>query len=914
MKPLTLTLSAFGPYAKELTLDFTRLGDGGLYLITGDTGAGKTTLFDAMVFALYGKLSGSDRDTRELRSKYADEDTPAFVEFTFAVRGQTYRVFRAVDKTAKRKALVDGHTLSQEAVLWKEPSGEVVAAKVAAVTEAVTELIGIDKDQFSQILMIAQGAFRELLTADEKVRGPILEKLFRTGNYAVLQKRIADVKSDVAADVDELDRSLRQSAAGILSDEDVFFPPEEVDVRHEEFFAKLETFLEEEKKALEQAAAEAEAMDQKVSALRKTVGSDAARLKDAEALGGIVAGLEALKHTFEERKAVWELRSGDEAVAAQKEREAEVIREQAALKDYETLDGLRNELHSVEELCRTGRTEEQELAGKEQELDEQLKELEQERNELADAPAAYQKSIAACTEAERVLRAARELKQKDAAVHAQEAALKQEQEIYEHCRDDHQVLVRESDTLERRYLDAQAGILAGQLTDGEPCPVCGSVDHPAPALLPDETPEKEDVERAKARSEEARSAMEAAAQTAAAAKSALEERNAQYTEARKTFDTAGSVDDLLHDAETAQRQAVEERDALKKDADRFASLESELPDLRKRKEDVHKKRETLSRQIAEAGGKVLSLETQRDQLAAQLPYASLEDAGSALEKKRNDLSEMQKEYKEAKQRYEETLRSRNDLLSQQSALQKQLEGFDAAAARKREEKLNALEETAGTLENDVRRLDHRVRTNGDLQKQLQQTWKKREEAASRLRTVDDLDRVLNGRLTGADKLKLDTYVQAIYFDQVLAMANRRLLRMTDGQYELVRQQSSADKRTNYALKLDVLDHYGDVSRRSATTLSGGESFLASLALALGLSDLIQERAGGVQLDALFVDEGFGSLDGGLLEKAVETLAELGSENRLVGIISHVEELEQRIDKKIDVKKLPSGGSTAEIIV
>ena len=914
MKPLTLTLSAFGPYANELTLDFTRLGDGGLYLITGDTGAGKTTLFDAMVFALYGRLSGSDRDTRELRSKYAEEDTPAFVEFTFSVRGQTYRVFRSVDKTAKRKALVDGHTLSQDAVLWKEPSGEVLAVKVGAVTEAVTELLGLDKNQFSQILMIAQGAFRELLTADESIRGPILEKLFRTGNYATLQKRIAEAKSEAADSVDECTRSLRQSAAGILSDEEEFFPPAEADVRHEEFFAKLETFLAEERKALEQATGEYEAMDREVSALQKTVGADAARLKDAEALGGILTALEALKQTYEDRKAVWGLRSGDAETAARKELESEIVRETEALKDYETLDRILKDLQSAEAFCRTGREQEQELVGKEQGLAEKLKALEQERKELADAPAAHQKAIAACEKNDRDLKEIQELKQKEGAVRKQEETLAEAQNAYRRCADEHQALARESDALERRYLDAQAGILAGQLTDGEPCPVCGSTDHPAPAALPAETPEKEAVEQAKERTEKARLDMETASQTAAAAKSALEERTAQYETARAAFDAAKSIDELLRDAETAQQRAAAERETAKKNADRFAALETELPGLLQQKEDVRNELEVLRRRLAETGGKVVSLQMQKDQLAAQLRYDSLEGAKAALKKKKDEHTARQNAFEEAKAQFEETERSRNDLLAQQNALQKQLEGFDAEVAREREKQLVDLKAQAEAREAEVRKLDHRVRTNGALQEQLQKTWEQRETAEARLRTIADLDSVLNGRLTGADKLKLDTYVQAIYFDQVLAMANRRLLRMTDGQYELVRQQRSADKRSGFALKLDVLDHYGDVSRRSATTLSGGESFLASLALALGLSDLIQERAGGVQLDALFVDEGFGSLDGDLLEKAIETLAELGSENRLVGIISHVEELEQRIDKKIEVKKLPVGGSTAEIVV
>ena len=913
MKPLSLTLSAFGPYAEKTVLDFSRLGDGGLYLITGDTGAGKTTLFDAMVFALYGKLSGSDRDTRELRSKYADDNTPAYADFTFSNRGKVYRVFRAVDKTGRVKAVLDGHTLSQDAVLWDE-TGNVLASKVSAVTTAVEELLGLDRDQFSQILMIAQGQFRELLTADETVRGPILAKLFQTGNYAVLQRQVTEQQSAANRTYTDLRQELIHFGKSVLSDEEEFFPEDAMESRFDEFSEKLHALVETDRAAAAEKETEKRALAETRGKLQKELGADetfrknAASLAEAETL--LADGLAA----FEQLRATFALRNGEEETSARKALEVSIATEAASLKEYEQLDEVTGQMKTAEEERDThaGAAEEKRQTLKK--LEATLAGLEEERAGLTDTAKQLAERSAAQSEQKTVCKALTDLQDLERDTASARDSYEKAKRAFEASRETYNGSADRSRHLEALYYNAQAGILATQLAPGQPCPVCGSTEHPAPATLSEEVPEKREVDAAKQTAETDREAMEKASGKAAAAKASLEEKEGLLQKAREPYDPNTPVEALLAAANAELRELDGKVTAAKDAADRIAAIEKDLPALQQQKEDLQKAVAAEEQLAAVAGEQISARRSLREQLLQKLPYASLAAATAALQEKKETLTAQNDAFAAAKKQFEAAQTERTELESRRKTLQEGLKGFDAEAAQKRAEDAEALAEQAKALDTALSDLNHRVQTNEKLEEQLTETHRKLSEAWTTLQWVRDLDNVLNGRLTGADKLKLDTYVQAVYFDQVLALANRRLLKMTDGQYELARQTEAADKRSGYALNLDVIDHYGDISRRSVKTLSGGESFLASLALALGLSDLIQERAGGVQLDALFVDEGFGSLDSESLEKAVGTLAELGSEQRLVGIISHVAELEDRIDRKVLVEKRPAGGSTATIIV
>ena len=337
MRPLTLTLSAFGPYAGETTIDFSKLGDSGLYLITGDTGAGKTTLFDAIVYALYGSASGSDRGGKDLASKYAGEDAASYVDFTFSNRGAEYRVFRCVNNEGRRKVVIGDKNQLQEAVLF-DGDGKPIAHKVREVTAKVEEVLGLTRDQFVQIVMIAQGQFRELLTASEDVRGPILKKLFQTEPYANLQYRInaeANAQNAVCADLRrDLDHVVKTVAFG----DEESFDAEAAEARSEEFLSFLEKQVGEGQKALEDAQSEKEKLDETLGKLQKQKGTDETLLKQAGELTGVLASLETALKSFADSKAAFDTENSEAQAAKRAELSARVALETKQLGEYEKLD------------------------------------------------------------------------------------------------------------------------------------------------------------------------------------------------------------------------------------------------------------------------------------------------------------------------------------------------------------------------------------------------------------------------------------------------------------------------------------------------------------------------------------------------------------------------------------------------
>ena len=919
MRPLSLTLSAFGPYAGTTIIDFSKLGDSGLYLITGDTGAGKTTLFDAIVFALYGEASGSDRDGKDLASKYAQEGTPPYVDFTFSCNGSEYRVFRSVNRDGRQKVLIDGKNQLQEAVLF-DGNGKPIASKVKEVTANVVELLGLTRDQFVQIVMIAQGQFRELLTASEDVRGPILKKLFQTEKYATLQQRVGDELSAQNTVCGDLWRDLDHVVTAVSSGEEGDFDTTAAETRSEEFLSFLEKRVEDGQNALETAQSEKTKLDETLLKLQKQKGADEALLKQAGELTGVLTALETAAKTFADSKTAFEAESAEERSKERDALAARIALETEQLGEYETLDEKQRAFAAFLKDLKEKQTRYARLAKLQSAEEEYQIKLETEQNDLLSAPKEQAEWSHARDAAEERGKALNDLQTRLDTCAAGKKTLKQLQDDFTDKKHQYDTAEALRKALEDQYLNAQAGILAETLVDGEPCPVCGSTDHPHCAVLPENTPEKADVDRAKANEKTAREAVDQALGKVVEQRSSLEEKEKQLSKDCEALDlpfdeqTGSVLQAKLAENRALQSELKTAGEELQKKVERLDKLNEDLPKKKDANEARAKELGELKTSIANLSGQKETLQKELETAQEKLPYESLQNAEEALRNLTTKQKTLADALEAARKAFETAKENKVGLEAKRKTLESGLEGFDKAAAEKRVKEIGELTEQGKDLEQKVIACTTALQIAKQAQKDAAKTLKELSAAREKQRWLRELDQVFNGKLTSEGRLKLETYVQAIYFDQVLAHANRRLYTMTDGQYELARQTEAGDKRSGYALNLDVIDHYGDVSRRSVKTLSGGESFLASLALALGLSDLIQEQAGGVQLDTLFVDEGFGSLDAESLEKALQTLEELGAEHRLVGIISHVEELGQRIDKQIDVKKLPSGGSTATLVV
>ncbi|MDO5540478.1 MAG: SMC family ATPase [Eubacteriales bacterium] len=753
MRPLKLIMSAFGPYAGQTEIDMEQLGQKGLYLITGDTGAGKTTVFDAIVFALYGEASGSLRESSMLRSKYAKTGTPTFVEMTFLYGGKIY-VVRRNPEYQRPKDRGEGLTTQKADAQLTYPDGKVVT-KVKDVTLAVTELIGLNRSQFMRISMIAQGDFQNLLMAKTEERGKIFREIFHTKPYYNLQEKL---KTDAAAkrgDYEEERRSILQLMEGVRT--------EDKDGQN------VCLMLTEQAKR----SGSVENVPEFLKALSGQIDGDTgsqSRIENRlmlleEELAQINRKLGAYEAA---KRAAVQMQRAKEAIAVQ-EKKLPVLKE--------VYDNLQKQKPQREALAI--------------EIDRDEKRLDEEKtvgNTMNRAKEALEKIQAEyCSFAEKMQEKRRDYQQ-----------------------------------IERLFLDAQAGLLAQRLKEGEQCPVCGSTCHPKSAEMPEKAPSENELRREKA-----------------------------------------SLDQLEAHTVLLSGRAGEAK----------AKFEAASSEWKKLNENMIRPEELRAK-------KQRKLQMEQEFSSARDDY---EKCAGILDRNRTLLESLEGQHRETVDIDEEQLQlQRADLTDRKKSLQ--------------EEKEQA-------------RL--RLQVNCRAARAIEQKFAAAKKAEQDYVKIKALSDTANAAVRGKDRVTLETYVQMTYFERIISRANLRFMVMSAGQYELKRKEEASNKTSQSGLELDVIDHYNGTIR-SVKTLSGGETFQASLSLALGLSDEIQSQAGGIRLDTMFVDEGFGTLDEEALNQAMKALQGLTEGNRLVGIISHVGELKERIDRQIIVRKERSGGSTVSI--
>ena len=1083
MRPLKLTLSAFGPYAGHTEIDLEKLGEKGLYLITGDTGAGKTTIFDAITYALYDAPSGTNRDTSMFRSKYASPETPTFVEMTFSCGGKVYTVKRnpEYERPAKRGSKMTKQKAEAELHL---PDGRVLD-KPKEVNAELTQIIGLDRSQFSQIAMIAQGEFLKLLTAETKDRQEIFRKIFKTNCYEVLQNRLKDSANTLYRKCEAARASVQQYIGGIVCAEGDMLREKAQQAKEGKLpFAEtvelLETLIDRDEAEDAACARQFEVLEEKIGAVNARLIKADERRKMREALEKNRKQQEVQRGQAEQAKA---------ALAAEQAKQPQQEARQRALADLENELPRYAELENAEkerlslasdietkrralvQQERTHQAQSAELAAWKQEheglasaaadrerllgergrrLDRQtaLKALAEDveaqrrgEREIADAEKqlavrkqrqkALDSQLAVQTETLKADREAWEqgagldaerekLRAQQAKTQEREAELRTLNALLRECRTAEQAVLasqqaylRAQNAAEqtdaaygesrRAFFDAQAGILARELAEGVPCPVCGSVHHPAPAHAPGHAPTEEQLR-------EAEQARDAAQQRAHAKSLDAGAKNAAFTEKKQQLiaqlgvceekarqegaDAARQLSAL--DAQLAAREALEhsmetqqkalERLAAEQEEQRSAASAAEnlLSRLRGQQEQLA---ERLSRQLAEAlpGCRMENAaayiaaeqaETEQALAALEAQLASL-DAGIArretlalrIPQRESELRGQEQTMNAGREELART-ESREGALGEQNARLRDGLSFPSAAAAEKQRQTLAAEMDAAAaarkaaeerfeacckeqiaLEAGAKQLEAQLADGEEIDEEAQRQQgnalaAERLSLLERQRTLhswantnktalasvrnksDELERLereyswlsmlsqtANGTLSGKDKITLETYIQMTFFDRILQRANGRLLVMSGGQYELKRRSISDNRQSKTGLELDVIDHYNG-SERSVKSLSGGESFKASLSLALGLSDEVQSAAAaGIRLDTMFVDEGFGSLDEESLAQAIHALSSLAEGKRLVGIISHVGELREKIDRQIVITKDKNGsGSSVRIIV
>lgn len=875
MKPIQLVLSAFGPYVERTVIDFSALGEEGLFLIAGDTGAGKTTIFDAISFALYGEASGGKekRKSKSFHSDYVSDQTETYVELTFRHRGETWWIRRNLEYQRPAKKKKDGmETTTRQAAdaqMRNEDTGEEIL-RMDDVNRRVRELLGLTQDQFTQTVMIAQGDFLKILTASSDDRKKLFRDLFHTNLYVDLQSRLQE-KNRACADEQKALEQVILSAEGKIDPEAEFAEREILlsycgQIQHTDALcALLARLIEQEKAAQEQARAQKkEAADQ--------IGALIAAVTEGERVNRDFADWESKKARLAA------LTAGQGEIDAQRTALAAARRAQ--------------QLETDEALMRRTR-----------------RDMDAQRAALSEAQAALEQAEKALPEAETRMK---EAESRGGEVHALLAQAKQMEDCLpvlgeverlkaalDTQKRELQKLTEASSRAQAAYTAAQnsyylsqAGLLARELKAGQPCPVCGSTAHPCPAQITPETVTRQALEQAAQRRETAEKAQSDAATRLAANQAALDEREDRLRALKIGAD------------ETRQRLAARIDAAHQAAADR----QREIDEARSAYQALDK-RKTAAQSAVDAAQKQLAafekdLRAQTEAFEQKRAAHGFEDEASyRLAKRTNaDIERLDREIRN----YDEQKRT---LAAQTHELEDKLSGRQRTDLTALQNRRAAALDRQAKAENAEKAMVRKLTLHESAEREIRQANAAIQKKRGKWQIIQELYTCCAGIAAGNPRAKLtfEAYVQQYYFRFVVAAANKRLTRLTDGMFTLRVMREAANRVSQSGLDLEVLDR-STGQARDVSTLSGGESFLASLALALGLSDAVQSQSGQIRMDAMFIDEGFGSLDENALRSSIDVLLELADGKRLIGIISHVQELEERIDKQIVVTKTPNGST------
>lgn len=907
MRPLRLTMNAFGPYAQETVIDFAQLGTSGLYLITGDTGAGKTTVFDAVTFALFGRTSGGERDARMLVSTYAAPKTKTSVVLRFSCLGAEYEVTRTI-------RISRSGTVTQDAELIM-PDGSSVA-RSGQVNQAVKEVLGIDCSQFVQIAMIAQDSFRRILNAETKDRVSLFQDLFHTGNYRRLTEALAAERKRQADEIAVCGHTLQVLLGSVRSDEITEEMKAEPVLHMEEIRLRVKEMIRADKE-------QTEALSERQKQLADSVSREAGECGRLETVIAAFRRTEQKQRQMEERRK--ELETARNELTRLEESGLRQNTEQARAR-------LQNERRQMEKYSRVSREEEQ-LAGARvhlQMLEAQRKESEKKMEQLQQKIRQTEEAYAGIGDPAEELEAVRgEIRISERRTERLRVLLERRnrerkaEEVFRKAGEDALAALTAFQDSERdhmrmyeHFFREQAGILAASLQDGMPCPVCGSVHHPHPAVPDRDAPRQDELKAAEEKTKALRKKAEEEAARSAAAKAAL----AAAREERAAAEEGLDVQDPAAACEAQNRQAgilAAKEAALKRNAEKRTALERQRQQEQAEAERLRRKMQDDALEKEKCSGVIRTLEYSLEMLRKDLHHADEKSAAEALRQLERQITADEERLKEAEQnvrRAESGLQETEASIAADRALTGTGSRMEAERAfAERQEVLRKTRQEMETVQQENAEVSGRLQERCRVADEMEDVLKRLEKIRGTYEAVRALADTADSRLSGQEKLTLEEYVQMQYFDSIIRYANRRYRQMSGGQYELVRH-AAAGRQSHNALDLDVVDHYNDTVR-PVRSLSGGESFLASMALALGLSDETQARAK-VSLDTMFIDEGFGSLDSESLDMAVSTLGSISEADRLIGIISHVSDLESRIPKRIEVRKNlgTDGGSTVRIVI
>ena len=923
MKPLKLTMSAFGSYAGKNVIDFTGQQQG-IFLITGDTGAGKTTIFDAITYALYNQTSGGERNGNMMRSQYAQPETETYVELEFLYRGQTYRVRRNPDYKIT-KTLKNGKIREQKvphSVELTLPDGTVFPEKKNATDAKIIEILGLTADQFSQIVMIAQGDFLKLLYTKSDERKMIFSKLFRTDIYWKIQENLRRKSMEMDERIQENDRAFEQEKSRII------LLPESEELPLDELVERLRERLKDALKEQNLRRANVEELNKKITKYEE-INKLFVSLEKIRQNGKELEARQA--ESKERRQQIENARKADKVLVAEQQN---LRQQQEVEQSAQAIAKMTETLANDQEMFESLKTQLQEAEAKQK---REAADIQKKMLALEQSFPSYEALQNARSEEQQAKKVWEDLgKTSEESFHKKEAGIaalkeqqkRQEQVVEQTKKNWEQTSLSASESAKHyehmyeAFLKEQAGILAENLSAGCPCPVCGSTVHPDPAKLSDHAVTELEVEQAKktrAVAEEKRDLAYAAFEAEKTEKQklaqAVEKEEADFVlaqtiakqqrkEAEQNYVSLQKIAEQIREklVYPSLAEAKKQYAAMQK---ALAAAEQEIERKRQKVSELAEAMNTLKGQkLAEEENqktaKKLAVKTEKEyaKLLEKSGFVSEETYHLAIlpERSRSKLEREEKEYES------QCLRQQ----SEQKLLEKQVSGKTYTDTTELNEQLKVEKQALKEAEKTYMELHTAYENDRAVLQNCAVYLEKGKKLESEDQVIKSLSKTANGRLSGSAKIDFETYIQRQYFKQIIHEANKRLLTMSNHQFILkLKEEANTGRKTNEGLDLSVYSLVTD-SERDVKTLSGGESFLAALAMALGLSDIVERSAGAIHPDMMFIDEGFGSLDAQSRQQAIEVLAELAGDSRMVGIISHVTELKEQIDRKLVVSRTDKG--------
>lgn len=923
MKPLKLTMSAFGSYAGKNIIDFTGQQQG-IFLITGDTGAGKTTIFDAITYALYNQTSGGERNGNMMRSQYARPETETYVELEFLYRGQTYRVRRNPDYKIT-KTLKNGKIREQKvphSVELTMPDGTVFPEKKNATDAKIIEILGLTADQFSQIVMIAQGDFLKLLYTKSDERKMIFSKLFRTDIYWKIQENLRRKSMEMDERIQENDRAFEQEKSRIIP------LPESEEIPLDELVERLRERLKDALKEQNLRRANVEELNKKITKYEEIN----KLFRSLEKIRQNGKELEARQvESKERRQQIENALKADKVLVAEQQN---LRQQQTVEQSVQAIAKMEETLTNNQEMFETLKTQLQEV---EEEQKREAADIQKKMLALEQSFPSYEALQNARSEEQQAKKVWEDLgKISEESFHKKKAGIaalkeqqkRQEQVVEQTKKNWEQTSLSASESAKHyehmyeAFLKEQAGILAENLSAGCPCPVCGSTVHPDPAKLSDHAVTELEVEQAKktrAAAEEKRDLAYAAFEAEKTEKQklaqAVEKEEADFVLAQtiakqQRKEAEQNYVSLQKIAEQIREKLVYPSlaEAKKQYAAMQKALEAAEQEIERKRQKVSElaeamntlKGQKLAEEENQKTAKKLAVKTEKEyaKLLEKSGFVSEETYHLAIlpERSRSKLEREEKEYES------QCLRQQ----SEQKLLEKQVSGKTYTDTTELNEQLKAEKQALKEAEKTYMELHTAYENDRSVLQNCAVYLEKGKKLESEDQVIKSLSKTANGRLSGSAKIDFETYIQRQYFKQIIHEANKRLLTMSNHQFILkLKEEANTGRKTNEGLDLSVYSLVTD-SERDVKTLSGGESFLAALAMALGLSDIVERSAGAIHPDMMFIDEGFGSLDAQSRQQAIEVLGELAGDSRMVGIISHVTELKEQIDRKLVVSRTDKG--------